>query len=316
MAGDVSLVADTLPGTGSGLTGAAELVSFANRVWFRASTDGTSSGARLWSSDGTPGGTTAWPEVLSPSGIVAAPSALYVIAPTSSSSPQYLQSIDVQGTRRVLDLGAVPGLAEAVTVVPTGPLVSFGDGVAFAGLSETQRARSCGWPMQRASGCWSTPPPVEVFPGAGVAASSEPYLLAAANGSVYATFRNVVEGRPPKVRPFTTQSLVQVLPTRPWDVAPGPGGLLAFTGDDLVLLDDGDGARPLAPAGVTPAGMGAWRASSILFPATDAEHGTELWRSDGQAGNAVLVADIAPGTAASSPADPRAGRDPPVLHGL
>jgi ELWxxDGT repeat protein len=39
----------------------------------------------------------------------------------------------------------------------------------------------------------------------------------------------------------------------------------------------------------------------LYFTATDAEHGTELWKSDGTAEGTVLVADIFSGTATSSP---------------
>ncbi|WP_176159364.1 ELWxxDGT repeat protein [Prosthecobacter debontii] len=41
----------------------------------------------------------------------------------------------------------------------------------------------------------------------------------------------------------------------------------------------------------------------IYFAATDAQHGTELWRSDGTGGGTVLVADVWPGETGSAPAD-------------
>jgi len=41
-----------------------------------------------------------------------------------------------------------------------------------------------------------------------------------------------------------------------------------------------------------------------LFKSTDAEHGAELWRTDGVAGNSTLVKDIVPGPEGSFSADP------------
>jgi len=67
-------------------------------------------------------------------------------------------------------------------------------------------------------------------------------------------------------------------------------------------LNPGSGDS-LAYFGLVPSGKDALAApwGGFVFVADDGTHGQELWRTDGSAAGTILLKDIAPGAAGSSP---------------
>ncbi|MDX1999841.1 MAG: hypothetical protein SF066_19150 [Thermoanaerobaculia bacterium] len=129
------------------------------------------------------------------------------------------------------------------------------------------------------------------------------------------------EGREPWVTdgtPGGTRLLVDLRPGSADSVAHPVG---SFAGRNFFVADDGTHGRELwstdgSAAGTvlletTPgpsdgvshlANLGdrtAATATGLFFPATDPDHGSELWRTDGTLAGTLRVADIAPGTASS-----------------
>ena len=56
--------------------------------------------------------------------------------------------------------------------------------------------------------------------------------------------------------------------------------------------------------------------STVFFTATDATHGTELWKTDGTAAGTALVKDVYPGSIGSYPDEPGERQRHAVLPGL
>nr|HMQ22348.1 hypothetical protein [Planctomycetota bacterium] len=87
---------------------------------------------------------------------------------------------------------------------------------------------------------------------------------------------------------------------RPFFAPVGTSGSFVFA-DDTLWVSDGSalGTSEVAPVS-DPAFMTALGAQ-VVFAATTPEHGRELWRTDGTSAGTLLVADLASGSASSSP---------------
>lgn len=87
---------------------------------------------------------------------------------------------------------------------------------------------------------------------------------------------------------------------------PGEGGTISFGVSGVRLVDDinraGADPQDLTSVGGTPV-FGTATGGTEVFSADDANHGRELWYSDGWRSNTHLTADINPGPAASDPQD-------------
>src|SRR5688500_3306290 len=81
-----------------------------------------------------------------------------------------------------------------------------------------------------------------------------------------------------------------MLPVAPADARAAPVGASLVA--DLLRGGDGSSPRDLTAVGAT-----------VYFTARDAQHGRELWRSDGTAAGTTLVKDIATGRASADPGE-------------
>ena len=71
----------------------------------------------------------------------------------------------------------------------------------------------------------------------------------------------------------------------------------------VLLADINPGSAGSNPTGSNPNRLLTNVNGTLFFRANDGTHGTELWKSDGTAAGTVLVKDIYPGSASSSPYD-------------
>ena len=69
----------------------------------------------------------------------------------------------------------------------------------------------------------------------------------------------------------------------------------------VLLADINPGSAGSNPTGSNPNRLLTNVNGTLFFRANDGTHGTELWKSDGTAAGTVLVKDIYPGSASSSP---------------
>lgn len=148
-----------------------------------------------------------------------------------------------------------------------------------------------------------------------------PSRLTGAGDRVYFLFDDGIHG----CEPWTsdgTQAGTKLLK----DVTPGPDGTFSTGSNATVPLVEAGGFLFFAAAAYASPQVGLWRSdgteagtfqvgnlSTILFPvnvngtlffaASDGTHGVELWKSDGTVAGTVLVRDIVPGGAGSSPSD-------------
>jgi len=294
------VVADIYPGAQSGIGPREEqLVPFANLLWFRASTDGTAAGSRLWATDGTSAGTTPISTVVDPQELAVNGAALYLSA--EQDGLRYLHVVSSTGEVTVHTEAALPGSPTPVPVVATGEVVPYADGVAFVG-SNAQVGEEVWYATESGVSLLVDAAPGEVAPG--VPYSSAPFRLAVANTDLYLGASQDFENSWQYYRfAPSTPTVVQVLDAVPTEVEPGKLGLLYASSDGIGLLDSTGTSVDLTPPEITGSAMGIWLGDRILFPATDTDHGTELWASEGTAGDASLLADIVPGTGSSSPRD-------------
>jgi ELWxxDGT repeat protein len=122
---------------------------------------------------------------------------------------------------------------------------------------------------------------------------------------------------PGQARPLTDLFPPNGLPAR---IAPGPEGLVSFSGQLYFAVNRADGRKGLwksngtaagtVPVKEFPAGPGDAFSSSLreltvagsqlFFFVPTAEYGLELWKSDGTAAGTALVKDLTPGSADSS----------------
>jgi ELWxxDGT repeat protein/cysteine-rich repeat protein len=148
-----------------------------------------------------------------------------------------------------------------------------------------------------------------------VGGSSTPELLKASNGLLYFRANDGVHGQELWRSDGTAAGTQLVRDINPaGDSAPRGltplGGALLFSADDgtgrRLWRTDGNTTSPIWPdAGLPPEWAPAWLlpfAGKVFFTAGDAEHGVELFASDGTPAGTTLVQDMAPGPTSSAPA--------------
>jgi ELWxxDGT repeat protein len=311
--GGTALVADINPGAGN--ADIFELTPFGGAVLFRASHDGSLQHPELWRSDGTAAGTVLvkgfdagnQPPVFSPGlwGWAVAGGSLLFFAP----DPQHgfeLWKTDgtATGTGMVADIS--PGPASSLFYglggfASDGTRASFfaqepaggvrlwrSDGTA-AGTLAAQAPIAATSSIPVANGLFATGPrPFGALAGAACFGASD----ASAHPQLWCS-----DG--------TAAGTTLVHDFGPQGAIPGPfaalGSALLFAGANGLWRTDG------TPAGTVPLGGSGYESGlqpfggRVFYQDYDPQHGYELWASDGTAAGTGLFADLAAGTASSSP---------------
>lgn len=315
----VVLVADILPGTGSG--GATNLINVNGTLFFRAS-DGTGAGAHgseIWKSDGTAAGT-ALVKDINPG------------TASSSAGPTNIANLNgifmftaTDGTGITLwrsDGTAVNTVKVGATVVTPQTAANFtviGSTLFFTGTGTA----GGGVELWKTDGTDAGTTLVKDINTTTVSAgSSSPSSLANINGTLYFAANDGVNGIEPWTSDGTdpgTTMLKDINPAAGANSSPSQfslvNGTVYFSASDGTngsepWKTDGTSAGTQMLADINPgsanSGPGPFMNANgvLVFPASDTAaptpHGSELWTSDGTAAGTVLLKDINPGTASSS----------------
>jgi ELWxxDGT repeat protein len=296
--------------------GSEEIVAINGIVYFNAGP--TTSDIELWRSDGTQAGTTRVKDIRVgslgsfPARLTALDNTLYFLANDGITGGELWKSDGTEaGTLIVKDIRPGPGSSTSTS----NPRLSV-DGVLYFlandGVHGTELWKTDGTET-------GTIMVRDVFPGPG---TSNIRSMANVAGTLFFDADDGVSGRELWKTDGTEAGTTLVKDIRPGAVSSVPRALtsvrdalffLAIDGVTGVELWTSDGTaegtrlvKDLDP-GIAPSqpefdfaiidgGFG-----KCLFAASDGFHGLELWRSDGTADGTVLIADIAPGPAPSSP---------------
>ncbi len=161
-----------------------------------------------------------------------------------------------------------------------------------------------------------------LIPGSG---GSGPASVAELGGTLLFSARTLGQGREMWATDGTAAGTRLVLDIRPGSEGSSPKGYGVLGGIGYFGADDGVHGCELWRSDGTPAGTwmvadlapgadsgldcayayvsSAALAGRLYFPATDPDHGTELWATDGTAAGTARVADIAPGADGSDPSN-------------
>jgi ELWxxDGT repeat protein len=294
-------VAGTVPVTAAGrpIASPSDLTNVGGALYFRGAQAGTAAG--LWKTDGT---TTSFVEPVGGaiSDLTDVGGTAYFVVRTPAGSGQEdvaLWSSDGTpgGTGLVRDFGTVTSPAPP----PVADLTALNGKLYFAAADLTTGTElwvSDGTPS-------GTHAVKDINPGSGSALGAGADLTAF-NGSLY-FFADDGHGAALWRSDGTQGGTAKVL----------DGGSNAITGGGIVAVAGGN----LYFTGTSPAGSGLWKIDgttgapsfvqaatvgasaagadangTLLFPAADATHGTELWKSNGTPGGTRLLTDINPGT--------------------
>ncbi|HEX2700132.1 MAG TPA: ELWxxDGT repeat protein [Acidimicrobiales bacterium] len=313
------LVRDINPGTGSAMSASsAEFATVGNTVFFTAN-DGTH-GSELWKTDGTWDGTVLVKDIVAGSpgpnitGLTAVGTTLFFSANAGSAAGAELWRSDgtEAGTVMVKDIAAGSGSSSPSRFAVIGSTVYFSAFVAALGQE-----------LWKSDGTDAGTVVVKDI-GAG-SAGSDPGQPLVVGSNLYFSADDGTSGAELWKSDGTTAGTAMTK-----DISPGPSSSVAAnltnviatgstvlfqanngsSGDEL-WKTDGTAAGTVQVKDIQPgAGGGVPSAfaavgSTAYFSATDGATapatGTELWKSDGTGAGTVLVKDINPGAASSSP---------------
>jgi len=143
---------------------------------------------------------------------------------------------------------------------------------------------------------------------------SYPQYFANINGVLYFVADNGINGAELWKSDGTGAGTVLVKDINPGTVGSSPRGLINVNGNLYFIADDGSGYGlwkfDVVSADATmlfyiynPSYFSRTDVNGILYfaPVANSEYGSELWKTDGTVAGTVLVKDINPGTASSSP---------------
>ena len=303
---------DTAPQQGTVVFGFTELTGYS---YF--SLDDGINGRELWRSDGTAAGTQMFMDIHAQPGVGSDPSHFTIF-----NGLLYFSATDPQNGRSLWKTdGTQAGTRPIKTLSPTGSFVEFDGALYFEaddGITGSELWKSDG----TADG---TVLVTDINPQA---ESSYPRNLTVMNGALYFTANNGRDGAElwkTDGSAAGTLMLKDITPAAPWNAPPAdnnyrPLDLKAFNGTLYFQANngergyelwksDGSSAGTVLVKDINPATTGPNAPSSfggfvelngaLYFSATNNEHGSELWKTDGTADGTVMVKDINPTTGSS-----------------
>ncbi|MCC6673445.1 MAG: hypothetical protein IT458_20475 [Planctomycetes bacterium] len=321
--GGTALVADINAGTGS--SSPSTLTAFAGALFFSANTAAT--GRELFRSDGTLAGTGLFLDInpgtgtsieLLGAGLFQVAGAKMFFSAVTPAAGGELWSTDgtVAGTAMVVDLTPGASYSNFGSLLAVGPLVYFDHFDAVTGIGREL------WLSNGTAGGTVLVRDINVSTPT---ASSNPSGFAAAGARVYFSATDGINGTELWLSDGTLAGTNLVADIAlPLPASSGPanfttvGGLSFFTANDGVSgiepwVTDGTAAGTLLLRDIYPGVSSssptflATYQGELYFSALDSTASTglgrELWKTDGTPAGTVLVADLNPGSASSSPSN-------------
>ena len=270
-----TLVRDIAPGATSSFVVNVGLAPFGSSVLFYANDGNT--GRELWISDGSEAGT--YPLTDAQPG---ASSGVFQATPPPfvHNGVAYFSAVDTAGQEPWITNGTLPGTARLKDIYPANSSLPGSFASAGAVVYFTASDSVAGTELWKSDGSVLGTGTVRVADIAPGVASSSPSLPVAVGNIAFFHADDGVNGRELWKTDGTVAGTVMVA-----NLTPGAGGTTFGTSSDGNLTD-----RRMVAFG-----------NRVVFTASAASSGMELWQSDGTAAGTTMIADIHPGANSSDP---------------